>query len=130
MEERLRFIACVLDGEKMAGLCREFGISRKTGCKIFNRYKDCDIDGLTDRSRRPYRHANQLPMQIEKLIVSLKKEFPHWGAPKIRERLRQGENQYLNVPRDIADRHSETIRHLMGYRMYGTLGFFGTWVKD
>jgi putative transposase len=88
VEERLRFIARLLDGEKMSGLCREFGIARKTGYKIYNRYKDCGIDGLTDRSRRPYRHANQLPMQIEKLIVNLKKEYPHWGAIKIRERLR------------------------------------------
>ena len=85
VEERLRFIARLLDGEKMAGLCREFGIARKTGYKIYNRYKDCGIDGLTDRSRRPYRHANKLPMQIEKLIVKLKKEYPHWGAIKIRE---------------------------------------------
>jgi len=30
MEERLRFVARLLDGEKMAGLCREFGISNKT----------------------------------------------------------------------------------------------------
>ena len=73
----------------MAALCREFGISRKTGYKIYNRYQDCGIDGLTDRSRRPYRHANQLPVQIEKLIVHLKKEYPHRGAPKIRARLRQ-----------------------------------------
>ena len=71
VEERLRFIARLLDGEKMAGLCREFGIARKTGGKIYNRYKDCGIGGLTDRSRRPYRHVNQLPMQIEKLIVKL-----------------------------------------------------------
>ena len=89
VEERLRFIARLLDGEKMAGLCREFGISRKTGYKIHSRYKDCGIDGLTDRSRRPYRQASQLPMQIEKLIVGLKKEYPHWGAPKIREKLRR-----------------------------------------
>jgi putative transposase len=89
VEERLRFIARLLDGEKIAGLCREFGISRKTGYKIYHRYKDCGIDGLTDRSRRPYRHANQLPMQIEKLIVRLKKEYPKWGAIKIRERLRK-----------------------------------------
>lgn len=89
MEERLRFIARLLDGEQMAGLCREFGISRKTGYKIYHRYKDCGIEGLTDRSRRPYRHANQLPMQLEKLIVNLKKEYPHWGAIKIRERLRK-----------------------------------------
>ena len=89
MEERLRFVARLLDGEKMAGLCREFGISRKTGYKIFNRYKDSGLNALTDRSRRPYRQANQLPFQIEKLIVKLKKEYPHWGAPKIRERLRE-----------------------------------------
>ena len=89
VEERLRFIARLLDGEKMAGLCREFGIARKTGYKIYSRYKDCGFDGLTDRSRRPYRQANQLPMQIEKLIVGLKKTYPHWGAPKIREKLRR-----------------------------------------
>ena len=40
MDERLRFVARLLDGEKMAVACREFGISRKTGYKIFNRYKD------------------------------------------------------------------------------------------
>ena len=89
VDERLRFIARLLDGEKMAGLCREFGISRKTGYKIYTRYKDCGLDGLTDRSRRPYRQANQLPLQIEALIIGLKKEYPLWGAPKIRERLRR-----------------------------------------
>ena len=89
MDERLRFVARLLDGEKMAVLCREFDISRKTGYKIFNRYKDCGLEGLTDRSRRPYRHANQLPFQIEKRIVQLKQEHPSWGAPKIREKLRR-----------------------------------------
>ena len=78
-----------LMGEKMAALCREFDISRKTGYKIFNRYKDSGLEGLTDRSRRPYRHANQLPFQVEQLIVQLKKDKPNWGAPKIRERLRR-----------------------------------------
>jgi len=45
MDERLRFIARLLEGEKMAALCREFGISRVTGYKIFNRYKDSGLDG-------------------------------------------------------------------------------------
>jgi transposase len=73
----------------MAALCREFDVSRKTGYKIFQRYKNCGLDGLTDRSRRPYRHANQLPLPIEKLIVQLKRQRPSWGAPKIREKLRR-----------------------------------------
>jgi putative transposase len=87
MDERLKFVARLLDGEKMAELCREFGISRKTGCKILTRYNEIGLEGLTDRSRRPYRHANQLPCQIETQIVRLKQEKPNWGAPKIRERL-------------------------------------------
>jgi transposase len=41
MDERLRFVARLLDGEKMAPLCREFGISRVTGYKLFNRYREC-----------------------------------------------------------------------------------------
>jgi putative transposase len=87
MDERLKFVARLLDGEKMAALCREFDISRKTGYKILNRYNSSGLEALTDRSRRPYRHANQLPFQIEKLIVRLKQDKPSWGAPKIRERL-------------------------------------------
>src|SRR3954466_7668736 len=57
MDERLRFVARLLEGEKMAPLCAEFGISRKTGYKIFDRYKDCGVQAFTDRSRRPYRQA-------------------------------------------------------------------------
>ena len=34
MDERLRFVARLLEGEKMAPLCAEFGISRKTGYKM------------------------------------------------------------------------------------------------
>ena len=49
MDERMRFVARVLEGEKMAVLCREFDISRNTGYKLFNRYKNCGIEGLTDR---------------------------------------------------------------------------------
>jgi transposase InsO family protein len=89
MDERLRFVARLLEGEKMAPLCAEFGISRKTGYKIFTRYKDCGVQAFTDRSRRAYRQANRLPAQLEAVIVHLKRESPGWGAPKIREKLRR-----------------------------------------
>ncbi|MER9458265.1 IS481 family transposase [Mesorhizobium sp. M0478] len=109
MEERLKFIARLLDGEKMAVLCREFDISRKTGYKILTRYNDSGLEGLTDRSRRPYRHANQLPFQIEKLIVRLKQDKPTWGAPKIRERLAR---LYPDVHRPaISTVHAVLDRH-------------------
>jgi Homeodomain-like domain-containing protein len=45
MDERLKFIARLLDGEKMAVLCRQFGISRKTGYKILTRYNEIGLEG-------------------------------------------------------------------------------------
>jgi transposase InsO family protein len=98
MDERLRFVAKLLDGESMACVCRAFGISRKTGYKIFTRYKQSGLEALSDRSRRPVRYANQLPPQIEGLIVTLKREKPHWGARKIRELLVRRLDQDLRIP--------------------------------
>jgi transposase InsO family protein len=111
MEERLRFVARLLDGEQMSLVCREFGISRKTGYKIFDRYKEHGLEALTDRSRRPVRYANQLPQQIESLIVSLKRDKPHWGARKIRELLVRRLAGDARVPAKstihaVLDRHS------------------------
>ena len=98
MDERLRFVAKLLEGESMTDACREFGISRKTGYKIFNRYKEMGSEALSDRSRRPVRYANQLPQQIESLIVRFKREKPHWGARKIRELLVRRLDGDLRIP--------------------------------
>ena len=89
MDEKLKFIARLLEGEKMAPLCREFNISRKTGYKIWNRYKEMGNEALIEQKRTPYRYANKLPIQIEVLILELKKEYPNWGAPKIREKIKR-----------------------------------------
>jgi hypothetical protein len=115
MDERVKFMARVLEGEKVAVLAREFGISRKTAYKIVGCYDETGLEGLTDRSRRPYRHANKLPFQIEKTSVRLKQEKPGWGAPKILElparrypdvhaeiALIEG-NRAVNVPDNNAD---------------------------
>ena len=98
MDERVRFVIRLKDGESMAALCREFGISRKTGYKIFERYEECGLEGLTDRARRPHRYANQLPAQIEAAIVAAKREKPNWGARKIRERLLRRLPHEVKVP--------------------------------
>ena len=98
MEERLRFVARLLEGESMSEVCREFGISRKTGYKIYNRYQEQGLEALCDRSRRPVRYANQLPQQIEQMIVSLKREKPHWGARKIRELLVRRLDNDVRIP--------------------------------
>jgi transposase len=109
MEERLRFIARLLDGEAMTEVCQEFGISGKTGYKIFDRYKEHGSEALSDRSRRPLRYANQLPPQIEALITEDKAEKPHWGARKIRELLCDGSTvtsvQAKSTIHAVLDRH-------------------------
>jgi len=45
MDERIKFIGRLLSGEKMAQICREFGISRVTGHKIWNRYREDGTEG-------------------------------------------------------------------------------------
>jgi putative transposase len=89
MDEKLKFIARLLEGEKMAPLCREFGISRKTGHKLWNRYREMGNEALIAQKRTPYRYANKLPLQVEALILDVKKEFTHWGAPKIQDRIKR-----------------------------------------
>lgn len=125
MDERIKFVARLLQGEKMAELCREFGISRKTGYKFWDRYKDVGLHGLTDRSRRPVRYANQLPMQIECEILRIKKDKPSWGAPKIREILRRKYPEVRTPAKStihcILDRHGlVTRRKNRRFKLQGT----------
>ena len=115
IDERMRFVIRLKDGESMASLCREFNISRKTGYKIFERYEDCGLEGLSDRTRRPFRYANQLPEQVEAAIVRAKREKPHWGARKIRERLLRSLPHAVKIPaastvHAILDRHGLVTR--------------------
>lgn len=115
MDERMRFVIRLNDGESMSALCREFGISRKTGYKIYERFEQCGLDGLTDRTRRPFRYANQLPEQVEAAIVAAKREKPHWGARKIRDRLLRKLPHAIKVPaastiHAVLDRHGLVSR--------------------
>lgn len=110
LDEKIRFVIRHKDGEDMSSLCREFGISRKTGYKIVERYAECGFDGLTDRSRKPIRYANAMPPQVEAAIVSAKKEKPSWGARKIRERLLRTLPHEIKIPA-ISTIHAVLDRH-------------------
>ena len=50
MDEKLKFVPRFLDGDKVDSLCTEFGISRVTGHKSIERYKDSDLEAFTNRS--------------------------------------------------------------------------------
>src|SRR5262249_35381569 len=109
MDERTQFIGRYLAGEKIAPLCREFGISRTTGHKFVARYQQDGNVGLYNKSRAPHKHPNQTPFEVERLIIRLKNETPSWGAPKLREIVH---NKYPSVKapatstiHSILDRH-------------------------
>ena len=97
VEERMRFVARLREGEKLVDLCREFGISRKTGHKIKKRFEQEGLRGLEDRSRAPRRIAHRTPPEIQNLIVKAKKSKPTWGPKKLRAWL-QKKHPKLNFP--------------------------------
>jgi hypothetical protein len=89
----------------------EYGIARKTGYKIFSRYEQRGWEGLSDRAPRPFRYANQLPEPVEAAIVAAKREKPHRGARRIRERLLRRLPHAIKVPaastiHAVLDRHA------------------------
>jgi hypothetical protein len=68
-DEGLQFVARRLAGETMSALCREFASYHKTGYKIFDRYQQCGVQGLSGRSRHLHRYAHPLPFQVQNYIV-------------------------------------------------------------
>ena len=87
VNERMRFVSRLLDGERMTDVCRQFGISRKTGYKIWRRFEKDGMDAFRDRSRRPLCVPHETPRGIVAQIVELREKHPTWGPKKLKERL-------------------------------------------
>lgn len=80
---RKEFVLAEKECNNFSSLCREFGITRRTGYKWKERYQNGE--SLSDLSRKPATTANKTPVDIELLIVSLRIENPGWGAKKLKE---------------------------------------------
>jgi transposase InsO family protein len=84
--ERLKFIGDWLKGEfSFSDLCSRYGISRKTGYKLINRYKEEGEQALRPRTHARHHHPNATPHVIQKRILELKHRFPYWGPDKLRD---------------------------------------------
>lgn len=93
-ELREEFVLAAKKSDNFSMLCREFDISRKTGYKWLNRYNNGE--SLCDQSRKPNHTANRTPVEVEELVLALRKENPGWGAKTLKKVL---ENQgYINIP--------------------------------
>ena len=71
----------------LSELCREFGVSRPTGYRWINRYKEAGPEGLLNLSRRPHSCSHAISAETEKAILALRSKHPSWGARKLKARL-------------------------------------------
>lgn len=85
MNLRTEFVLRTFEGKlPFSDLCREFGISRKTGYKWKQRFLEEGLDGLANQSRRPQSSPSQVDEETVCQIVRLKLAHPAWGPGKIR----------------------------------------------
>jgi len=89
MDNKLLFLAdCLRNVMPFTHLCERYGISRKTGYKWLNRYKENQEEGLKELSRRPHSHPRQTPYCIREKILALRTEaYITPGAKKIHKKL-------------------------------------------
>lgn len=88
VDQRLQFLSSYQQKEmSLSDLCREFGVSRPTGYRWINRYKEVGPEGLLDRSRKPHGCSHATLEATENAILALRSKHPSWGARKLKARL-------------------------------------------
>jgi putative transposase len=85
MEQRIEFGLKSLRSGNFRELCREYGISPKTGYKWRERFLRQGSEGLVEESRRPRNHPESLGEEELCRMIRLKQAHPAWGPRKIRE---------------------------------------------
>ena len=84
VDRREAFVLTRLRGEQsMTELCREFGISRKTGYKWEQRFLDGGVPNLVDRASRPHVLGRMTPRELTERIVAARISHPTWGPKKL-----------------------------------------------
>jgi transposase InsO family protein len=92
MTEKARFCVAYESGEgSMSELCRQFGVSRKTGYAILARWRADGLAGLAERSHAPHCCAHALSAAVRAAVLGLRHRHPTWGPKKIKARLAQRE---------------------------------------
>jgi transposase InsO family protein len=76
------------EGTNISALCRELGISRKTGYKWLKRQEGKEGGELGDRSRRPKNSPSKTDGDMETAILKVREEHPAWGGRKIKQVLK------------------------------------------
>ncbi|MEY2438056.1 MAG: hypothetical protein QOF97_2892 [Acidimicrobiaceae bacterium] len=77
VEKKLAMVlAAEQPGVRIKDLCAEMGVHRDTLHEWRRRFRTEGLDGLIERSRRPWRSPSQTPTELENEIVRLRKDLP------------------------------------------------------
>jgi transposase InsO family protein len=101
MSQKREFIRLAEIGDSLSGVCRNFGISRKTGYKWVERYRAMGLVGLEERSRRPHHFPTETGQEIVRQILSAREAHPAWGGRKIKRWLEDRGVEGLPAPSTI-----------------------------
>lgn len=71
-------------GANISALCREYGVSRKTGHKWLARFEAGGTHALSELSRRPHRALNATDGEVVLQIIEARHAHPRWGPKKLR----------------------------------------------
>lgn len=82
-------------------LCTRFGVSRKTGYKWLNRFRNQGVSGLQERSRRPRSSPRRTPEEIARQVLALRREHQDWSAQRIAAELKTRGVSHLPAPSTI-----------------------------
>ena len=84
MDQRTKFIADYLrECFSITELCERYGVARKTGYKLIDRYLRYGPPGLEERSRKPQHSPNQTEPEIVAALLEVRHRHPSWGAKKL-----------------------------------------------
>src|SRR5262245_24355260 len=103
MDLRIEFMNRVMRRERVSDLCREYGISRKTGDKFKQRYKRLGLAGLEDASRAPKVIPHRTPPELVEIILEERKNHPTWGPKKLKEMIERRLERSLPAASTVGD---------------------------
>lgn len=102
MSQKLEFVERAEKGEKIAALCREYGVSRQTGHKWVRRFKERGYEGLEPESRRPKSAPLATAEELVLATLQAREEHPRWGPYKLHVLLRRRFGEQTPSKRTIA----------------------------
>jgi transposase InsO family protein len=112
MDMRKEFMQRLAAGERMTDLCREYGISRKTGHKFKQRFEQLGVEGLADQARVPRVTPHKTPPEVEEVIIAERRLHPTWGPRKLKAVLERRLERPFPSPSGIGavlSRHGLTV---------------------